>query len=90
MPQRLIDRLVDKLHSHLAQSSDLPSISRLSAQWGVSYPTMARAVRVLVDQGKIECHPGRAIRAISEDAHDRAPQVNGGSRKGALYLELLL
>jgi DNA-binding LacI/PurR family transcriptional regulator/DNA-binding transcriptional regulator YhcF (GntR family) len=88
MPQRLIDRLVDKLHNHLAQSSDLPSISRLSAQWGVSYPTMARAVRVLVDQGKIECHPGRAIRVVGASAHDHAPQVNGGSRKGALYLEL--
>jgi DNA-binding LacI/PurR family transcriptional regulator/DNA-binding transcriptional regulator YhcF (GntR family) len=88
MPQRLIDRLVDKLHNHLAQSSDLPSISRLAALWGVSYPTMARAVRVLVDEGKIECHPGRAIRAAGADAHARAPQVNGESRKGALYLQL--
>jgi DNA-binding LacI/PurR family transcriptional regulator/DNA-binding transcriptional regulator YhcF (GntR family) len=80
MAQRLTDTLVDKLLQHLEQSPDLPSIARLSMLWGVSYPTMAKAVRVLVKQGKIECFPGRGIRAVRSGEPAGEPAGNPDSK----------
>jgi len=83
---RIIDELVENLFQLVEQSSDgrLPSIAELSFRWGVSYPTAAKAVRVLVEQGKIECFHGRRIQVSRKLKSNTQAGTHGNSRERQL------
>jgi len=87
MPKKLVDTLVEKLVRRIEQSPDLPSIARLSQQWGVAYNTLSKAVRVLVDKGKLECFPGRGIRVAATKGQAASNPACGAGRN-RLYADL--
>ena len=80
-------QIADGVRALIARGSldagdDLPSVRKLGGQVGVNLNTVARAYRILADEGLVELRQGAAARvAIPEKSAGDGPLLDGETRR---------
>src|SRR5215472_8586059 len=82
---RVTEDLREKLTTGVIPAGDIVVIGRLVREWGASRQTIAKALRVLEDEGMIRRYPGLGYYALSMCATDppiAMLSAGDGSRDG--------
>ncbi|MCC6668526.1 MAG: GntR family transcriptional regulator [Polyangiaceae bacterium] len=64
----------------LSDGAELPSVRQLAANVGVNLNTVAKAYRILADEGLVDLRHGSRARVVG-GARARAPEVEGPERE---------
>src|SRR5512135_272503 len=83
--QPVYRQIADELRSliargKLAEADELPSVRQLASDVGVNLNTVAKAYRILADEGLLELRHGSRVR-VRRGATERAPEVDALERQ---------